>query len=91
VSVNDAAKVAGNLAFYGSLAVLGCELLLGALMDKVGRKYTSIVGLAIAGVATVFMPLFSMPVSPYLYILRVVQELGMVPNENSPLYLDYIA
>lgn len=89
VPKSQVGKVAGNLGFYASLANILTEFPIGSIMDAVGRKWVSIVGFLISGLALFMMPLFSM-VFPYLYILRILQTIGIMPMINSPLFLDYI-
>lgn len=67
------------------------ELVMGSIMDTFGRKGASVGGMALAGTALIFMPLFSFSVFPYLYSLRILQTVGLVPLINSPLWLDYIS
>lgn len=81
----------GNLGFYASIASVMAELVMGSIMDTFGRKGPSIGGMALAGTALIFMPMFSFPVFPYLYLLRILQTVGLVPLINSPLWLDYIS
>jgi MFS family permease len=90
VPKSQVGKVAGNLGFYASLANILTEFPIGSIMDAVGRKWVSIVGFLISGLALFMMPLFSMSVFPYLYILRILQTIGIMPMINSPLFLDYI-
>lgn len=59
-------------------------------MDAIGRKWLVIGGLFLTGTSLILMPLFNLKVFPYLYILRIVEEIGMVPSTNSPLYIDYV-
>ena len=83
-------KVAGNLGFYAAVACILFEFPIGSIMDAAGRKWVSTCGFLISGIALFLMPLFSMQVFPYLYILRIFQTLGILPMINSPLFLDYI-
>lgn len=90
VPKSQVGKVAGNLGFYASLTNILMEFPMGSVMDAIGRKWVSIIGYLVAGLALFLMPLFSMPVFPYLYILRILQTIGIMPMINSPLFLDYI-
>jgi MFS family permease len=65
-------KVAGNLGFYAAVACILSEFPIGSIMDALGRKWVSICGFLISGIALFLMPLFSMQVFPYLYILRIL-------------------
>lgn len=90
VPKSQVGKVAGNLGFYASLTNILMEFPMGSVMDAIGRKWVSIIGYLVAGIALFMMPLFSMSVFPYLYILRILQTIGIMPMINSPLFLDYI-
>ena len=58
-------------------------------MDIFGRKWASLGGLFIQGVATMLMPAFRVVV-PWLYIMRCLENMGKTPLVNSPFFLDYI-
>ena len=90
VAESDIGKVAGNLGFYGAISVIICELSVGWIMDAFGRKWVTIIGFVTTGVAVSMMPMFDFGVFPYMYILRVFQEMGIVPLINSPFYIDYV-
>ena len=64
------------------------ELFLGALMDAVGRKLPSIIGLFIAGTGTLLSPVPSK--MPGLYVLRILTNIGVLPLLWSPYMVDYI-
>lgn len=51
-----AAKVMGNLGTVADIASVMTELVLGTLMDLIGRKIPSIAGLLIAGTGTLLCP-----------------------------------
>lgn len=90
VPENEVGKVAGNLGFYGALSVIVCELSIGWIMDAFGRKWVTIIGFFTTGVAVSMMPMFDFGVFPYMYILRVLQEMGLTPLINSPFFIDYV-
>lgn len=90
VPQTEAGKVAGNLGFYAALTNLALELVMGSILDALGRKWVTAVGFLVTGTALCFMPLFDFTVFPYLYILRILVGVGAMPMINSPLYLDYI-
>lgn len=90
VNANQAGKVAGNLGFYASIASVMAELVMGSIMDTFGRKWASIIGMTLAGTALGLMPVGTYNVFPYLYALRIIQTVGLVPLINSPLWLDYV-
>ena len=57
-------------------------------MDKIGRKIPSLVGLFIAGAATILNPVPS-DIWP-LYILRIALNTSVIPMLWSPYMVDYI-
>ena len=63
------------------------ELVLGTLMDLVGRKIPSITGLVIAGTGTLLFPVPHRLVG--LYFCRVAIDVGILPIEWSPYGVDY--
>ena len=60
----------GDLAFTAELFIIPAHLLFGALMDSVGRKYPTSIGLIMAGICITLMPRPNAEVFPGLYILR---------------------
>jgi MFS family permease len=87
---SEAGKITGNLGFYASIASIMAELVMGSIMDTFGRKSASVIGMLTAGLALIFMPIGTFSVFPYLYIMRILQTVGLVPLINSPLWLDYV-
>jgi len=63
---------------------------MGPITDTFGRKTITIAGFMLCGVCLIFMPLFSFNVWPYLYILRIVQTISLVPLINTPMWLDCV-
>lgn len=49
VTQQDSGKVAGKLGLYGTFSILPFELILGTLMDLLGRKVLTIGGLFMCG------------------------------------------
>jgi len=60
----------GNLTFTAELFIIPSHLLFGLLMDAVGRKYPTSIGLILAGVSIALMPQPDAEVFPILYVLR---------------------
>ena len=57
-------------------------------MDLLGRKWITIGGVMVAGLATMLKPVPDQ--IGYLYVLRTVTNMGMVGIINTPFTLDYI-
>ena len=70
VKNKDAGTTMGNLTFIAEIFILPSHFLFGVLMDTVGRKYPTSIGLVIAGVSIALMPQEHADVFPTLYILR---------------------
>ena len=83
------AEVTGNLGLVGDLGSVASELLSGPAMDLFGRKSLSIGGLVVASVAMIVKPLFKS--ISWLYILKLLTNMGIVPLMYSPYPTDYIA
>ncbi len=69
VPQNETASIVGDLAFYSELVVFPCHLLLGSLMDVVGRKLPTTVGLIGCAVAIACIP-YGHKVYPDLCLMR---------------------
>ena len=69
VPQNETASIVGDLAFYSELVVFPCHLLLGSLMDVVGRKLPTTVGLLGCAVAIACIP-YGHKVYPDLCLMR---------------------
>lgn len=63
---------------------------MGPITDTFGRKKVTTGGFVLAGAALIFMPLFTFDVWPYLYVLRFLQTMALVPMINSPMWLDCV-
>lgn len=84
----EAAKVAGNLGFVAAIAALSTEMILGYLMDLFGRKVLLVSGLALTCIGVILQALPKQLV--YLYLVRIVTNIGVVPYLVSPYLVDYI-
>ena len=56
VKKEDAGSTLGNLTFTAELFIIPSHLLFGLLMDAVGRKYPTSLGLVLAGVSIALIP-----------------------------------
>lgn len=83
------AYLLGTLTFIAELFLIPSHLLLGSLMDSVGRKWPTAIGLFISGFCMMMIPL-GRSIYPTLCILRVLIALGILCSQNSPLLADYI-
>lgn len=52
----DLGRVLGDLTFVAELFIIPSHLILGALMDAVGRKYPTALGLLLAGISISLIP-----------------------------------
>ena len=88
VDSSEVAKIAGNLGFFSDIGVLFTELTMGTAMDLFGRKGITVVGIILAGISLVCMPL---PNALFgLYCIRLVSNMGIVPALYSPFSVDFI-
>lgn len=69
VPKDHAGRVVGDLGFYGTISVMAFDLVLGTLMDLIGRKLPIIYGLLYSSCVIVSMP-FGHNVYPTLLIWR---------------------
>ncbi len=69
----DLGTVLGNLTFVAELFILPSHLILGSIMDSIGRKIPTVIGIIIAGVCIILIPEEHSSVFPTLYILRYFQ------------------
>ena len=79
---SDAAEILGNMGFIGDIASVSTELVLGTLMDLVGRKIPSIAGLLLSGTGTLVSPWPNKLVG--IYVLRCAINIGCLPLLWSP-------
>jgi MFS family permease len=56
VKKEDAGSTLGNLTFTAELFIIPSHLIFGLLMDAVGRKYPTSLGLVLAGVSIALIP-----------------------------------
>jgi MFS family permease len=70
IKKEDAGSTLGNLTFTAELFIIPSHLLFGLLMDAVGRKFPTSIGLVLAGVSIALIPQQHAAVFPILYILR---------------------
>jgi MFS family permease len=66
---SELAQYLGNLTFIAELFIIPSHLLLGGLMDAVGRKWPTVIGLMVSGVCIALIPL-GRSIYPTLCILR---------------------
>lgn len=85
---SDAGEVIGDIGFVGDLASVSTELILGTLMDLVGRKIPSIAGLILAASATLATP-FPKKIG-WIYAIRCLTNVGTLPLVWSPFSVDYV-
>ena len=78
----------GNIGFVGDIATVSIELGLGYVMDHVGRKILSVVGISVTVGALVGSP--NATKIYWLYIFRTIMNLGVLPILHSPYQIDYI-
>ena len=69
VPQNETASTLGDLGFYSELVLFPCHLLLGSLMDIVGRKLPTTVGLFGCAMAIACIP-YGHKVYPDLCLMR---------------------
>jgi len=69
VPQNETASTLGELGFYSELVLFPCHLLLGSLMDIVGRKLPTTVGLFGCAMAIACIP-YGHKVYPDLCLMR---------------------
>jgi len=86
---DEVGEVVGSLAFYSELAILPWHLLLGGIMDTVGRKIPTVLGLLLSGVSIIGIP-FGKNIYPDLCIMRILIAVGVLSALNSPLLPDYV-
>lgn len=84
----DAARVMGNMGTVSDIFAVSTQLMLGGLMDLIGRKVPSILGLFIAAIGILLSPV--PPNLPGLYVCRVMTNVGCLPFMWSPYSVDYI-
>lgn len=84
----EAAKAVGNIGFAGTLASISIEMVLGTLMDLVGRKVPMVTGMLLAGLMTALIP-FPRKLA-WLYCIRCFINIGIQPLMQSPFSVDYI-
>ena len=63
------ANYLGTLTFIAELFIIPSHLILGGLMDNVGRKWPTVIGLFVSGVCIALIPL-GKSIYPTLCILR---------------------
>lgn len=78
ISSHDAGEIVGKLGFYSDVSVICFDLVLGTLMDILGRKGPSIFGILVAGISLVLMPIPDQ-IYPYMATLRILIALGVLP------------
>lgn len=88
MTTQEAGEAVGELGTVSDIAAMLSELFLGALMDAVGRKLPSVIGLFIAGTGTLLSPVPSKMAG--LYVLRIITNVGVLPLLWSPYMVDYI-
>ena len=84
----EAAKTLGNLGLTSDLCSIGFNLILGSLMDLIGRKLISVVFLGISGVTVTAIP-FPTGMGG-VYACRIINSIGLLPLSWSPYGVDYI-
>ena len=77
-----ATVVQSHMSFVNEIAVLITEIFLGYIMEVLGRKIPSIIGLTVSGLALIASPLPQNTTG--LYILRVMAGIGLMPLCYSP-------
>ena len=71
------ASVVGTLAFYSELVIIPFHLLLGSLMDVMGRKIPTVTGLLTCGAAIIGIP-FGTDIYPDLCIMRYAETITLI-------------
>lgn len=89
VPPSKVATVAGNAGFWGGIAVVAFDMVLGVIFDSIGRKTPTVIGFWVAGVSAIVMPFLS-SVYPGFLVTRIMLSLGVIPGVNVPLLPDYI-
>ena len=84
----DAARVIGNLGTAGDITSVSTELVLGTLMDLIGRKIPSVGGLILAGTGFLLTPIPKKLGGVYCF--RCMIDVGALPLMWSPFGVDYI-
>ena len=69
VPKSDLANQLGTLTFIAEIFLIPSHILLGSLMDSVGRKWPTVIGLFISGFCMMMIPL-GRSIYPTLCILR---------------------
>ena len=84
---DDRAKVAGNLGAAATIATILGAFAVGYSMDLFGRKWITVGGFMVMGIAVFFK---AIPDNiGWLYLLRVCTQLGALPMIGSPFAVDY--
>ena len=86
---DEAARVMGNIGFTGTVASIMFGLLLGALLDIIGRKVPTVAGLFLTGIFTSIIPVPKH--IAWLYLFRCINNIGTMPLTQSPYPVDYVA
>ena len=85
----EAAKVMSNINLTGTVTSMIFGLLLGTLLDIIGRKIPTVAGLFVTGIFTSIIPLPEH--IAWLYLFRGLNTIGTIPLFQSPYAIDYIA
>ena len=88
ITDKEAGRILGNIGTISDLVAIVSQLFLGSLMDLVGRKKPSIIGLLMASLGILFSPL--PPNIPGLYVCHIMIQVGCLPFLWSPYSVDYI-
>ena len=74
---DEAARVMGNIGFTGTVASIMFGLVLGTLMDIVGRKIPTVAGLFVTGIFTSIIPVPKH--IAWLYLFRCINNIATMP------------
>ena len=69
VPKDEIGNVLGSLGLYTEIGVMVCDVLVGLLLDLVGRRSMIILGFLITGVSIIAMP-YGNSVFPYLCVFK---------------------